>query len=251
VVSNELLILNASPNLLIVIATYNEIDNLPRLVGRLEELLPRAQMLVIDDASPDGTGNWCDEAVDKHPGLSVVHRESKMGLGSATMVGFQKALARNIPMVATMDADFSHAPDSLIELLALIEKPENVDVGVAIGSRYVEGGAVEGWPWYRKIASRSVNLFARLVLRLPTKDNSGAFRVYRTSALRKIDLASIRSSGYGYLEEILWRLRRAGVEMVETPIVFLNREHGKSKASIFGGLNVFWQIAKMGLGRWK
>lgn len=236
--------------LLIVIATYNEIDNLPRIVARLGELMPLAQVLVIDDASPDGTGKWCDEACGKHPQLAVVHRESKLGLGSATVVGFQKALARDMQMVATMDADFSHDPDALVRLASALEAAAE-PVGVAIGSRYVPGGAIEGWSLFRKFTSRSVNWFARCMLRLNTKDNSGAFRVYRISALRKIDLASIRSSGYGYLEEILWRLDRAGVEMIEIPIVFRNREFGKSKTSIISGLNVFWQIAKMGLGRWK
>lgn len=242
--------MNSPTKLLIVIATYNEIDNLPRIVSRLGELLPQAQVLVIDDASPDGTGKWCDEASSKHPQLSVVHRESKLGLGSATIVGFQKALARDMPMVATMDADFSHDPDALVKLVTALEA--TVDpIGVSIGSRYVPGGSIEGWSLFRKVSSRAVNWFARCMLKLKTKDNSGAFRVYRSSALRKIDLASIRSSGYGYLEEILWRLDRAGIEMIEIPIVFRNREFGKSKTSIISGLNVFWQIAKMGLGRWK
>jgi dolichol-phosphate mannosyltransferase len=242
--------LNSPSKLLIVIATYNEIDNLPRILARLGELLPQAQVLVIDDASPDGTGKWCDEACSKHPQLSVVHRDRKLGLGSATIVGFQKALARDMPMVATMDADFSHDPDALVKLVSALETTGD-QVGVAIGSRYVPGGTIEGWSLFRKFSSRAVNLFARLMLRLKTKDNSGAFRVYRSSALRKIDLAAIRSSGYGYLEEILWRLDRAGVEMIEVPIVFRNREFGKSKANFISGLNVFWQIAKMGLGRWK
>ncbi len=242
--------MNSATNLLIVIATYNEIDNLPRMVARLEELLPHASVLVVDDASPDGTGKWCDEACGKHPRLSVVHRDRKLGLGSATIVGFQKALVRDIPLVATMDADFSHDPDSLVKLVEALQKSEDPSVGVAIGSRYVAGGAIKGWPFYRRFSSRAVNAFARWMLRLKTKDNSGAFRVYRCAALRKIDLATIRSSGYGYLEEILWRLDRAGVTMIEIPIVFRNREFGKSKTSLVAGLNVFWQIGKMGLGRW-
>lgn len=243
--------LSTQPNLLIVIATYNEIDNLPRLVAQLEALFPQAQILVIDDASPDGTGKWCDDANEKHPQLSVVHRARKLGLGSATIVGFQKALARSIPFVATMDADFSHDPASLVELVTAISKGKDQTFGVAIGSRYIPGGAIVGWPWYRRLASRLVNWFSQWMLRLPTHDNSGAFRVYRTSELKKIDLASLRSSGYGYLEEILWRLRREAVEMIEVPIVFSDRVRGKSKTSLLAGLNVFWQITKMGLGRWK
>ena len=242
--------LNPTSELLIVIATYNEIDNLPRIVARLAELLPLAQLLVIDDASPDGTGKWCDEARTKYPQLSVVHCEAKLGLGSATIVGFQKALARDIPMVATMDADFSHDPDAVVKLVAALEATDE-SVGVVIGSRYVPGGAIEGWSYFRKFSSWAVNWFARVMLRLKTRDNSGAFRVYRSSALKKIDLAAMRSPGYGYLEEILWRLDRAGVEMIEVPIVFRNREFGTSKTSFFSGLQVFLQISKMGLGRWK
>jgi dolichol-phosphate mannosyltransferase len=256
--------LNDSAKLLIVIATYNEIDNLPSLVAQLESLLPTSQILVIDDASPDGTGKWCDDAQRKHPQLSVLHRESKLGLGSATLLGFQQAIDENYPLVATMDADFSHDPRQLVDLLKRIEQRAESDpaepsehrdhpdeIGVVIGSRYVDGGGIEGWPLFRRVVSRCVNRYARLMLRLRTQDNSGAFRVYRTSDLKKMNLASIRSSGYGYLEEILWRLRAAGVEMAEVPIVFRDREHGKSKTSLSGGINVFWQITKMGLGRWK
>jgi dolichol-phosphate mannosyltransferase len=243
--------LKTSANLLVVIATYNEIDNLPRLVARLGEFFPAAQILVIDDASPDGTGKWCDEASSKHPNLSVVHRKRKLGLGSATMVGFQMALTHRIQLVATMDSDFSHDPAELVSLVAALDDPQHHQVGVAIGSRYVPGGSIEGWPVFRRMASWSVNRFARIMLRLETKDNSGAFRVYRCTALERIDLDAIRSEGYGYLEEILWRLKRAGVEMIELPIVFRDREHGKSKTNLADGLNVFWQITKMGIGRWK
>ncbi len=243
--------LNSHCDLLIVIATYNEIDNLPRLVARLVELLPSAQILVIDDASPDGTGKWCEDAKAKYPALSTIHREGKLGLGSATLVGFQKALTREVSLVATMDADFSHDPASLVKLVNSLRSEQNRDIGVAIGSRYVPGGRIAGWPIYRRLASRGVNFFARFMLRLKTRDNSGAFRVYRCDALKKLDLATIRSAGYGYLEEILWRLDRAGVKMIELPIVFHNREHGRSKANVSAGLNVFWQITKMGIGRWK
>jgi len=240
-----------SPYLLIVLATYNEIDNLPSLVAQLESLLPTAQILVIDDASPDGTGKWCDDARGKHPRLSVIHRERKLGLGSAAILGFQRAIDDGFPLVATMDADFSHAPNQLIDLLKRIEQPAELDIGVVIGSRYIDGGGIEGWPLFRRIVSRCVNRYARLMLRLRTQDNSGAFRVYRTAALKKIDVTTVRSSGYGYLEEVLWRLSAAGVEMAEVPIIFRDREHGKSKTSLIAGINVFWQITKMGIGRWK
>ncbi len=164
--------MDANPDLLIVIATYNEIDNLPTLVAKLVELLPDAQIMIIDDASPDGTGKWCDDASSKYPQLSVVHREAKLGLGSATMLGFQRALSRNFSMVATMDADFSHDPASLVKLVDLLRSDTEQKFGVAIGSRYVAGGSIKGWSLFRKLASRAVNLYSRFMLRLKTKDNS-------------------------------------------------------------------------------
>lgn len=235
---------------MIVVATYNEIDNLPRLVLQLTELLPKADILVIDDASPDGTGNWCESSLGKYPQMSVIHREHKLGLGTAAIVGFQYALERDYSCIATMDADLSHAPDSLLEMLEKLQSPANEAVGVFIGSRYVAGGGTEGWPLIRRFASRCVNLFARLMLRLSTKDNSGAFRIYRRSALNRLNLSDLKSSDYAYLEEILWRLSRKDVIMMEHPIVFQNRELGKSKTNPLLGVKVFWQIFKMGIGVW-
>ena len=231
-------------------ATYNEIDNLPRLVLQLTELLPEADILVIDDASPDGTGNWCESSLSKYPRMSVIHREGKLGLGTAAIAGFQYALGNDYSCIATMDADLSHAPNSLREMLGKLQEPGNEDAGVCIGSRYVAGGGTEGWPLIRRVASRCVNLFARVMLRLKTKDNSGAFRIYRRSALERMDVSELKSSDYAYLEEILWRLSREGVSMVEHPIVFQNRELGKSKANPLLGVKVFWQIFRMGIGVW-
>lgn len=237
-------------NLLVIVATFNEIDNLPRLVARIDEQLPGASILVIDDGSPDGTGNWCETAKAKYPQLSVIHREGKLGLGSAALAGFEYARDAGHELVATLDADLSHDPDSLVEMVQLMHTPNCAGVGVLLGSRYVPGGGTEGWPLARRIASRTVNRFARLMLRLKTNDNSGAFRIYRSSALERIQLSSLRSSDFAYLEEILWRLNRAGVEMREHPILFRNRELGRSKTNPLLGVKVFWQITMMGLGRW-
>ncbi len=240
-----------SNRLLIVLATYNEIDNLPRLVHQLAELIPNSDILVIDDASPDGTGNWCEQSLDKYSQLSVVHREGKLGLGSAAIHGFRWAATRDYHLIATMDADLSHEPSSLVSMLETIQDPVNHDIGVVIGSRYVAGGATEGWPWYRKLTSRMVNLFTQFALRLKTKDNSGSFRVYRAAALEKLQINNLKSADFAYLEETLWRLSRQGIKMKEYPITFKNRELGRSKATPLLGLRVFWQIAKMGLGLWK
>ena len=240
--------MESNPALLVVVATYNEIDNLPRLVHQLTAVLPEADILVIDDASPDGTGNWCEQAASKFPQLSVIHRDSKLGLGSAAIMGFQYAKEKSYQLVATMDADLSHDPQSLAQMVGMATDPANAEVGVIIGSRYIAGGGTEGWPWSRRLASKVVNRFARMMLRLKTHDNSGAFRVYRMSALNKLDISKLKSSDFAYLEEILWRLSKQGVAMKELPILFRNRELGRSKTSALLGINVFWQITLMGLG---
>ena len=236
--------------MLVVVATYNEIDSLPRLVMQIDQRLPEADILVIDDASPDGTGNWCEEVTDKYPQLSVLHREGKLGLGSAAIAGFRWASKRDYALVATMDADLSHAPESLVQMYEKMQSSEFEDVGVMIGSRYIQGGGTEGWPLSRRVASKIVNRFARFWLRLKTKDNSGAFRIYRRQALASMDTSNVKSTDYAYLEEILWLLNKKGVRMVEHPIVFRNRELGRSKTSPLLGVKVFWQILRMGIGRW-
>jgi dolichol-phosphate mannosyltransferase len=238
----------SNPALLVVVATYNEIDNLPRLVYQITDILPKADILVIDDASPDGTGNWCEQSASKYPQLSVIHRESKLGLGSAAVAGFRYAKNKGYELVATLDADLSHDPKSLAEIVDLANDPVHANVGVFLGSRYVPGGGTEGWPMTRRITSKVVNHFARFMLRLKTHDNSSAFRVYRGSVLNQLDLSKLKSSDFGYLEEILWRLSKKDVVMKEHPILFRNRELGRSKTHAMLGVNVFWQITMMGLG---
>ena len=237
------------PTILVVVATYNEIDNLPRLIYQINELLPHADILVIDDASPDGTGNWCEQAKTQYSQLSVVHRKGKLGLGSAAAEGFAIAIEKKYQLVATLDADLSHSPQSLAEMMDLLADPTNADIGVVVGSRYVAGGGTEGWPLLRRIASKMINFYSRLILGLKTKDNSGAFRVYRISALNELDISQLKSTDYAYLEEVLWKLQKSGVKMLEHPIVFRNRELGQSKTSFLLGLKVIWQIAIMRLGR--
>lgn len=235
-------------SLLVIIATYNEIDSLPRLVHQLAEVLPDADILVIDDASPDGTGDWCERAKSRFPKLSVLHRQGKLGLGSASIAGFAYAKTKTYELVATLDADLSHDPVSLAEMAGMMSDPANSQIGVMLGSRYVEGGGIEGWPLTRRLASKLVNWYARLMLGLNTKDNSGAFRVYRVEALKRLDVNKLKSSDFAYLEEILWRLDQLAVGMKEFPIVFRNREFGRSKTSTLLGLRVVWQITMLGLG---
>jgi dolichol-phosphate mannosyltransferase len=238
----------APARILITLATYNEIENLPALVADVLRYVPQADLLVVDDNSPDGTGRWCDERAAAEPRLRCLHRAGKLGLGTATIAAMQYALAHGYAYVLNMDADFSHPPSKLPELIACLEGPGQIDV--AIGSRYVPGGAIEGWPWRRHVMSRLVNAYARCALRLPVRDTSGAFRGYRTELLRRIDFSHVRSRGYSFQEEILWLLARAGARFREVPITFVDRRQGQSKINLgeaFGALKV---IFRLGLREW-
>ena len=234
-----------SSPLLIVIATYNEVDALPILIKRLLAELPATNILVIDDNSPDGTGQWCDQAAQQLLQLRVIHRAGKLGLGTATKLGLQEGLAGSFDLIATMDADLSHDPATLAEMVRLLDSDSSQNWGAIIGSRYVAGGAIHGWPWYRLVSSYVVNQYARIVLGLTTRDNTSAMRVYRTSALQKLDLDSLRSPGYAYLEEILVLMKRQGIPVSEHPIIFKNRETGASKVGLAELASSLWEILKL------
>lgn len=214
------------PRTLVALATYNEIENLPSLVDAILCVLPDADVLVVDDNSPDGTGTWCDGRASTEPRLRCLHRPGKMGLGSATLAAARIAIDGDYDVFITLDADWSHNPKHLPQLLAAVQRAD-----VAIGSRYASGGAIEGWPWTRRVVSRSMNCVSRALLGLPTRDSSGAFRAYRVAKLKEIDISRIRSAGYAYLEEILWHLHRAGGTFTEVPITFYQRRAGRSKIS--------------------
>jgi dolichol-phosphate mannosyltransferase len=219
-----------SPKTLITVATYNEIENLPRLVAEILATVPQVDILVIDDNSPDGTGRWCDEQSAKDGRLHCMHRAGKLGLGTATIAGMKYAIEHGYEYVLNMDADFSHHPRYLPAMLAGMQGSDGrPPVDVMIGSRYVPGGGVENWPLKRTLMSRGVNLYARWLLGLKPKDCSGSYRCYRISVLSRVDFDSIRSRGYSFQEEILWRLKLLGARMSETPIVFADRERGASK----------------------
>ena len=230
-----------SARVLVALATFNEIENLPSLVDQIHRMLPDADVLVVDDSSPDGTGRWCDERAHSDPRLKCLHRAGKEGLGSATLAAMGQALDASYDVFVTMDADWSHDPQYLRELLAATQSAD-----VALGSRYCPGGKIEGWSLHRRILSRCVNRLGRLFLRLPLHDLSGAFRAYRVAALRAIDPTDIRSSGYSYLEEILWQLHRAGCTFAEVPITFYERRAGKSKINLgeaVAKLHLFLRLA--------
>jgi dolichol-phosphate mannosyltransferase len=230
---------------LICIATYNEIENLPRLVERIFALLPDVDLLVIDDNSPDGTGQWCDDFARRGARLRVVHRPGKLGLGTATVAGLRYAVEHDYGRVVTMDADLSHDPRYLPALIAQLEHGPAGPVDVVIGSRYVPGGAIEGWPWRRRWMSRAINGFARWWLSLPVRDTSGALRCYRTDALRRLNLDRVRSRGYSVFEELLWRLAQQGARFHELPITFVDRDRGRSKITLGEAVRSLQQLVAL------
>lgn len=235
---------------LVTVATYNEIENVPDLVAAIHEQVPAADILVIDDNSPDGTGRWCDAKHQEDPRVHCLHRAGKLGLGTAMIEGMKYAIANDYDYMLNMDADFSHHPRYIPAMLAGMEPPEGPPRDCMIGSRYVPGGGVEQWPLHRRLMSRGVNVYARGALGLRTKDNSGAFRCYRVALLRKLDLDGIRSRGYSFQEEILWHLKRAGARFGETPIVFADRERGQSKIHTGEALAALGIIFRLGVKNW-
>jgi dolichol-phosphate mannosyltransferase len=208
----------------VLIPTYNELDNLAGILGRVRAAVPQVDVLVLDDNSPDGTGALADEiaAADDH--VNVLHREGKQGLGKAYLAGFDWALERGYDAVVEMDADGSHQPEQLPQLLDAI-----ADADVVIGSRWVRGGAVRNWPASRKVLSVGANLYTKVLLGMSVNDATAGFRVYRTSALRAMGLQGVESQGYCFQVDLTLRAVRAGLTVVEVPITFVEREVGVSK----------------------
>jgi dolichol-phosphate mannosyltransferase len=230
---------------LVTIATYNEIENLPLLVDAIWEVAPGVDILVIDDNSPDGTGPWCAERATTEPRLRYLHRAGKLGLGTAIIAGMRYAIEHGYDQVLNMDADFSHHPRYIPALMAGMETAD-----VTIGSRYVPGGGVKDWPLQRRLMSWGVNTYARCLLGLRPRDCSGAFRCFRIDLLRKVDFDSIQSRGYSFQEEILWHLKRAGARFAEIPILFADRERGKSKINSQEALSALGIIFRLGVKNW-
>ena len=235
---------------LVMLATYNEIDNLPDLVSEIFYTSPHVDVLVIDDNSPDGTGQWCDTQAATNLRVHCLHREGKSGLGSAIIAGMQYAIDHGFELVLNLDADFSHRPRYIPDLLDGMNRGEQPASDVMIGSRYVPGGGIEGWPLRRHLMSRCVNLYARWMLSLKPRDCSGAFRCYRTEILKKVQWDAVRSRGYSFQEEILWILRRAGARIGETPILFVDRQRGKSKINGREAISALWIIFRLGVKNW-
>ncbi len=218
-----------------VVPTYNEVENLSLLVPRILEQDPRLEVLVVDDDSPDGTGKLAAELADADPRVHVLHRATKEGLGPAYREGIARALELGADAVIQMDADFSHPPDRLPDMLERIEEHD-----VVLGSRYLNGITVVNWPIERILLSYYANWYVRFVTRLPIRDVTGGFRCVRRSLLERIGFERIRADGYAFQIELNYRFARAGARMVEMPFFFLDRTRGTSKLSLRIGLEALW-----------
>jgi dolichol-phosphate mannosyltransferase len=211
---------------LIIIPTYNEIDNLRPLLTQIFSYAPETDILIVDDNSPDGTGKLADEIRIENPQVNVLHRPGKQGLGTAYIAGFKYAIEHGYDAAFEMDADFSHDPRYLPDFLKAIENADLV-----IGSRYIPGGDTPNWSMLRRLISGGGNIFARLVLGIPVYDSTAGYRCYRRVVLESIDLDTIQSQGYAFQVELAYRVMQHGFNIVETPIVFMDRRVGKSKMS--------------------
>jgi dolichol-phosphate mannosyltransferase len=230
------------PRILVSLATYNEAGNVAALIGEIHKFVPRADVLVIDDNSPDGTWKIVEELGAADPRITLLRRPGKLGLGTALIAAMNYAMQHNYDYLQNMDADFSHPPRYLPGILAGMSKYD-----VMIGSRYVAGGGTENWPLPRRVMSRSVNLLVRFLFRMPVKDASGAYRCYRVSKLRETRLDRVRSRGYSFQQEVLFRCHKAGCKLGEYPIIFESRRAGASKVNRAEAVRSMSMIVYLGL----
>ncbi|MFN2127834.1 MAG: polyprenol monophosphomannose synthase [Anaerolineales bacterium] len=233
-------------NLFVITPTYNEAQNIPSLANQILALpVDGIHLLIVDDNSPDGTGQIAEKLREKIPeSISVIHRTGKFGLGSAYIEGIKKALLSGAHAIAQIDADLSHPPELLVELYESLDHAD-----VALGSRYIAGGSVDkNWPFWRKSLSAFGNFYARTILNLPVRDVTGGFRVWRSEVLRKMPLNRIRSNGYAFLIELTYVANLLNFSFVECPFYFPNRESGRSKMSLRIQLEAAYRVWRM---RWE
>lgn len=230
---------------LVVLPTFNEVQNLERVVAGVRRL--GHDVMIVDDASPDGTGELADRLASADMGVRVMHRARKLGLGSAYEDAFRVGLADGAQLLVEMDADGSHLPENLDGIVAAARRVG----GVAIGSRYIPGGSIEGWPFYRWLLSWGANAYCRVLLGLPTRDCTSGYRCYTSDLLTHIGLDEVVSQGYSFQIEMVWRARRLGYEVVEVPIHFEDRIAGASKVSRGEVRRALWTVLRLSLGRWK
>lgn len=232
------------PKYLVVLPTYNELESLPVVLERLFAHNPQVHVLIVDDASPDGTGELADRLAKADARIQVLHREAKNGLGDAYIAGFRLGLSQGFDYLIEMDADGSHRSEDLVKL---IEASNRADL--VIGSRWVRGGAVENWAWHRVALSRFGNLYARAMLGAKIRDMTAGFRVFRADLVAKLIDTEIASAGYSFQIEMAWRASKLGAEITEVPITFVEREFGSSKMSSAIVREALWLITRWGVKR--
>ena len=230
-------------SVLVIVPTYNERDNIRPIVSAVRA--HGYDVLVVDDGSPDGTGRLADELAEADEGVHVLHRTTKEGLGPAYAAGFAQGLSMGAEILCEMDADFSHDPADLPRLVAAVR--DGADL--AIGSRYVEGGGTDGWPWHRIAISRGGNRYASMMLGIQVADATAGFRAFRDTTVRKVDPSNCEASGYGFQVEMAWRTEQAGLTIVEVPITFRDRRYGESKMSGRIAAEAMMLVTKWGFGR--
>jgi dolichol-phosphate mannosyltransferase len=230
---------------LVVIPTYNESENVERMLRRIHECLPQAGVLVVDDGSPDGTADLVNAVAAELPDVHLLARDAKSGLGSAYRAGFAWGLERGYDVFVEIDADFSHDPAALPSLVAPLE----LGFDVSIGSRYIEGGSIPNWAWHRQLLSRGGNIYASTVLGLGVADSTAGYRAYAAGVLQKLDLDRIRAEGYGFQIEMTYRAKQHGAAITEVPISFVDRAAGESKMSSFIVVEALGLVTWWGLGR--
>jgi len=231
---------------LVVVPTYNEAENVVRMLGRIHGALPDAGILVVDDGSPDGTAKLAEAAAGDLGDVHVLRRSAKSGLGSAYRAGFSWGLEHGYDACVEMDADFSHDPDALPGLVA----PLADGYEVSIGSRYVPGGSIPNWSWHRHLLSWGGNRYASAMLGLGVADSTAGFRAYAAKLLGRLDLDSVRAEGYGFQIEMTYRAKQAGAPIIEVPIRFVDREAGESKMSSAIVVEALGLVTAWGLARW-
>lgn len=228
--------------IVVIIPTFNEIENLPVIVGRVRASVPEADVLVADDNSPDGTGRKADELAAGDDHVHVMHRLGKEGLGAAYLAGFAWALQAGYDVVVEMDADGSHQPEQLPRLLDALR-----DADLVLGSRWVPGGATVNWPKSRQLISQGGSLYSRMLLGVPIRDITGGYRAFRAETLRKLDLHEVASQGYCFQVDLAWRAMQRGLRVREVPITFVERTQGASKMSRKIVFEALWRVTAWGV----
>lgn len=227
---------------LVITPTYNERDTIREVVARALGSGLETDLLIVDDASPDGTGDTADELAERHGQVHVLHRASKEGLGPAYRAGFDWGLTRGYDVFVEMDADLSHDPEKLPELVGATAHADLV-----IGSRYVPGGRTENWPWHRRALSRGGNVYVQVVTGLPVRDATSGYRAFRRDLLEELNIRTLRSDGYSFQLETVLRAWRDGFAIEEVPITFVERRHGASKISRAIVLEALWRVLRWGV----